>query len=66
MLDQMKVRKCKKMDKSVLDQMIFDQVIFDHFERASKDEPNCSEVMVAPDMTPEDVARLVLEKVNGK
>ena len=46
--------------------MIFDQVIFDHFERASKDEPNCSEVMVAPDMTPENVARLVLEKVNGK
>ena len=42
------------------------QVVFDHFERASKDEPNCSEVMVAPDMTPEDVARLVLEKVNGK
>ena len=61
MLDQMKVRKCKKMDKSDVH-----QVIFDHFERASKDEPNCSEVIVAPDMTPENVARLVLEKVNGK
>ena len=40
--------------------------MFDHFERAGEDEPNCSEMMVALDMTPEDVARLVLEKVNWK
>ena len=50
----------KKSDKSV------DQTVFDHFERASDEEPNCSEVMVDPDMRPEDVARIVLEKVNRK
>ena len=55
------MRKCqKKSDKSV------DQTVFDHFERASDEEPNCSEVMVDPDMRPEDVARIVLEKVNRK
>ena len=43
-----------------------DQTVFDRFERAGEDEPNCSEVMVDPSMTPEDVARIVLEKVNGK
>ena len=40
--------------------------MFDHFERAGEEEPNCSEVMVAPDMSPEDVVSLVLEKVNQK
>ena len=40
--------------------------MFDLFERAGEDEANCSEVMVGPDMTPEDVARVVLEKVKGE
>ena len=40
--------------------------MFDHFERAGEDEPNCSEVMVGQEMTPEAVAGLVLEKVTGK
>ena len=48
------------------DQPAFDQTVFDHFERAGEEEPNCSEVMVAPDMSPEDVVSLVLEKVNQK
>ena len=61
MLDQMKVIKCQIINKSVVD-----QTVFDHFEPTGENEPNCSEVMVAPDMTPEDVAWLVLEKVNGK
>ena len=42
------------------------QAVFDHFERVCEDEPNCSEVMVGPDMKPEDVVRMVLEKVNVK
>ena len=42
------------------------QTVFDLFERAGEDEANCSEVMVGPDMTPEDVARVVLEKVKGE
>ena len=42
------------------------QAVFDHFERVGGDEPNCSEVMVRPDMKPEDVAKVVLEKVNVK
>ena len=40
--------------------------MFDLFERAGEDEPNCSEVMVGPDMKPEDVVRIVLDKVNVK
>ena len=56
----MKVRKCKRKDQPV------DQTVFDHFERAGDEEPNCSEVMVDPDMRPEDVARIVLDRVNGK
>ena len=40
--------------------------MFDLFERAGEDEANCSEVMVGPDMKPEDVARVVLEKVKGE
>ena len=43
-----------------------DQTLFDLFERTGEDEPNCSEVMVGPDMKPEDVVRMVLEKVNVK
>merc|ERR1711971_413712 len=31
------------------------KTVFDRFERAGEDEPNCSEVMVDPSMTPEDV-----------
>ena len=41
-------------------------MLFDLFERPAEDEPNCSKVMVAPDMKPEDVVRIVLEKVNVK
>ena len=40
--------------------------MFALFERAGEDEPNCSEVMVGPDMKPDDVAKIVLEKVNVK
>ena len=58
--EMMKVRKCKRKDQPV------DQTVFDHFERAGDEEPNCSEVMVDPDMRPEDVARIVLEKVYRK
>ena len=42
------------------------QTVFALFERAGEDEPNCSEVMVSPDMKPDDVAKIVLEKVNVK
>jgi len=58
-----RVRSRHPGDEDNLDQM---KTVFDHFERAGEDEPNCSEVMVDPDMTPEDVARLVLEKLNWK
>ena len=40
--------------------------MFALFERAGEDEPNCSEVMVSPDMKPDDVAKIVLEKVKGE
>ena len=40
------------------------QSVSDFFERIGEDEPNCSKVMVGPDMKPEDVVRMVLEKVN--
>ena len=42
------------------------QMVFGLFERAGEDEPNCSSVMVGPDTKPEDVAIMVLEKVNVK
>ena len=41
-----------------------DQAVFDRFERASESEPNCSEVVVSQDMKPEEVAGIVLGKVN--
>ena len=41
------------------------KMVFDRFERGGEDEPNCSEVIIDPDMTPEDVVRIVLEKVNN-
>ena len=40
--------------------------MFDLFERAGEDEPNCSTVMIGPDMKAEDVAKMVLEKVDLK
>ena len=55
----MKVKKCKKFQPVA-------QTVFALFERAGEDEPNCSEVMVGPDMKPDDVAKIVLEKVNVK
>ena len=41
-----------------------DQAVFDRFERAGESEPNCSEVVVSQDMKPEEVAGIVLGKVN--
>ena len=62
--DQMdRVRSRHPGDQNAVDQM---KKVFDLFERAGEDEPNCSIVMVGPDMKPEDVARVVLEKVNVK
>ena len=43
-----------------------DQMLFDLFERPGEDEPNCSKVMVGRDMEPEDVVRMVLDKVKAK
>ena len=38
--------------------------ISDRFESVGEDEPNCSRLMIGPDMTPENVTTVVLEKVN--
>ena len=55
----------KTFDIVKLDQLIT-QAVSDCFERVKEDEPNCSVVKVGLGMTPEDVARVVLEKVNVK
>merc|ERR1711962_71829 len=41
------------------------KAVCDIWEPAGDDEPNTWEVMVAPDMTREDVLKMVLEKVNS-
>jgi len=62
--DQMaRVRLRHAGDQDSQDMM---KMVIDRFERAGEDEPNCSQVMVGPDMKPEEVARMVLEKVNAK
>jgi len=62
--DQMaRVRLRHPGDQDSQDMM---KMVIDRFERASEDEPNCSQVMVGLDMKPEEVARMVLEKVNAK
>ena len=38
-------------------------MVSDLFERPGEKENNCCKVMVGPDMKPEDVVRMVLEKV---
>ena len=58
-MEMMKVKKCKTFQPVA-------QTVFALFERAGEDEPNCSEVMVSPDMKPDDVAKIVLEKVKGE
>ena len=40
------------------------QAIYDRYEPVGKDEPGASEVVVEPDMTPEEVAAMVLQKVS--
>jgi len=62
--DQMaRVRARHAGDQNVVDMM---KGVFDLVERPGEDEPNCSTVMIGPDMKPEDVAKMVLEKVDLK
>merc|ERR550534_3271500 len=41
------------------------KTVYRLFEPVGEDEPNCSEVKVSPSMTPEDVAQIVLQKINA-
>jgi hypothetical protein len=39
-------------------------MVYDHFEPTEEDEHNTVVVKVKPDKTPEDINKMVLEKVN--
>jgi len=60
--DQMaRVRSRHAGDDNSVDMM---KAVYDLCEPAGDDEPNTWEVMVTPDMTREDILKMVLEKVN--